>query len=192
MKPNFTLSLAASVALMSQVSAGDHAMAGGKDVVGKGPVPVAQAVEAGCSCFEANQFALSFFGAGAIFTSDSNDHGYDDAIGGGAAISYFMTENFGLEIGGTWLGTAGTLHSLTASGVYRAPVTSTVAPYAFAGGGILTDGETSGTWHAGAGIELCLGQSGPVCSSLFADARYSWSEHEHDHVLIRAGLKLTF
>jgi hypothetical protein len=142
-----------------------------------------------CECFEAGEINLGFYGAGVLFLQDGLEHSdenYEDAVGGGVSFTYFATQNFGIQVDGTWLATAGTLHSVTSSLVYRLPM-GKFAPYAFAGGGVLTDGVTPGTYHAGAGVEFCLSNS----ISLFADGRYTWTENCNDHALFKAGLVLS-
>jgi hypothetical protein len=141
-------------------------------------------------CFEPG-FQLGFYGAGAIFSEDADEHApdqYEDSLGGGVSFTYYATSNLGFQVDGTWLSTAGTLHSFSGSLIYRMPIKGTsIAPYVFGGGGVMVDGVTQATVHAGAGLEYCLGGG----FSLFADARYTWTECEDNFTSARAGLNIS-
>jgi opacity protein-like surface antigen len=182
-----TLTLAALIGLSSLAQAGTVAPAPAP-VCDKCPVLDVPKV---CECFEAGEINLGFYGASILFDESSagyhGDHGYDDAAGGGVSVSYFATRNLGFAVDGTWLATGGTLHSVTGSVIYRLPISCRIAPYAFGGGGVRTNGETQGTLHAGAGVEFCISSN----ISLFADGRYTWTENENDHTLLRGGLSIS-
>ena len=153
----------------------------------KNPIPPGPPiqVESVCDCFDPGKIQISLYGAGIIF--DKGD--LDDSLGGGLGFGYFFCENVGLEIDATWLATESELHNFSGSLVLRLPIKSAcLAPYVLAGGGYEVDSLKQWTVHAGAGIDVRLGD-GPMCPGFFADARYTWTEEETDFTLIRAGFR---
>jgi hypothetical protein len=157
----------------------------GETVSAKAPPPPPIEVPSLCDCFDAGKCQISLYGAGIIFDSGPQD----DELGGGLSVSYFFTENVGLEADATWLATDEVLHHFTGSVVVRFPIRSIcVAPYLLGGGGIAANSENEGTLHVGGGIDVRCGKS-RWCPGLFADARYTWTEDNHDFALIRAGFR---
>ena len=63
-----------------------------------------------------------------------------------------------------------------------------LAPYAFGGGGIQADSTTSGTWHAGAGLEWRATQK----IGVFGESRYTWGAQNDDAYQARLGVRFAF
>lgn len=138
-----------------------------------------------CECF-APGAAFGFFG-GAAFDNGRN---IDDSLGGGVLAEYFFTENIGIQGSYGAYATDSTLHNFDASLILRAPIKSLcIAPYAMAGGGVVTDGTTDGSFHAGGGLDVRFMSS---CVGLFADGAYHWAANGGDYTLVRLGVKFPF
>jgi hypothetical protein len=180
----FTLLLLVTTGMtVSDIQAGEATYAAGKSV-DKAPPPIE--VPAVCDCFDAGSAQVSLYGAGIIW-----DKGGDDALGAGLSFAYFFTENFGLEVDGTWFDTDSNVWHGSGSLVCRWPIRPACwAPYIFGGGGVITDSETKGTFHVGGGVDIRFGKS-DWCPGIFADARYTWSDYEDggDFAMIRVGFR---
>jgi hypothetical protein len=182
MKQTIQLLLVTSGIALSGVQAGEPVY--GKAPVGKAP-PIE--VPAICDCFDAGSTQVSIYGAGIIWDGG----GSDDALGAGASFAYFFTEYFGLEVDGTWFDTDSNVWHASGSLVCRWPIKpACIAPYIMVGGGLITDSETNGTFHAGGGIDIRFGKS-DWCPGIFADARYTWTDFEEggDFAMIRVGFR---
>jgi outer membrane protein W len=172
-----TLGLASAQAGSSYVSYGKAP---------KSPAPVIE-VPSLCECFAANTASVSVFAAGIIPESNSAD--LDDAFGGGIALNYFFTENFGLEGSYSVFATESEVHQFSGSFIARLPIKSLcLAPYALAGGSFHTDGVSQGTWHVGAGLDYRIAN----CVGVFADAQYNWAEDTSDYTTVRGGVRFGF
>lgn len=172
------ITLLMSAVLASSALAGtpsSYSAKGGKTVQPMAPV--------GCECF-APGFAYGIFG-GVLFPS-----GDDDNTGGGGILGeFFFTENFGIQGSYGLFATSSEHHQFDASLVLRAPIKSLcIAPYVMVGGGLGTNGETRGDFHAGAGIEARFEKLN--CMGLFVDAAYHFtSDEDTDFTLGRLGIK---
>ena len=77
--------------------------------------------------------------------------------------------------------------------MFRLPIHSAcIAPYAFGGGGVVTNGSTDGLWRAGAGIDIRMDAMG--CVGLFVDGSYNWIDDDYDSeaIIARVGFKIPF
>lgn len=161
----------------------------GLGTAGDSKAPVAPKVPLpplGCACFDGG-FEFSAFGSGILF----NGYG-DDALGGGVALGYFLTENIGIEASYSVHATdPSEEHLITANAVFRLPIKSAcIAPYLLAGGGLITNSDTNGLFDLGAGIDIRLEALG--CLGIFADATYNWVDDATDFTLIRIGARIPF
>lgn len=118
-----------------------------------------------------------------------SDGELDDVFGAGFAIDYFFTEYVGIEVDASWLAQDSTVHLFTSSLIFRLPIKEVcLAPFVFGGGGVHTDGDTQGVFHAGGGLDWRFTN----CIGVFADARYTWANDTDDYVLIRGGVRFGF
>lgn len=151
----------------------------------KAPVPMD--VPSLCECFNGNTTNVSVFAAAILPETESKD--FEDSFGGGLALNYFFTENFGLEGSYTAFGTDSVVHQVSGSIILRFPIKSIcLAPYALAGGSLHSDGVNQGTWHVGAGLDYRFAN----CVGVFADAQYNWAEDTVDYTTVRGGLRVGF
>ena len=155
---------------------------------GKSPkAPAPMAVPSLCECFNANTANASVFAA-AILPQNTTDE-LDDALGGGISMSYFFTENVGVEGSYSLFGTDSAVHQISGSLVLRLPIRSIcLAPYALVGGSMHSDGVNQGTWHVGAGVDYRFAS----CVGIFADAQYNWAEDTSDYTTVRTGVRFGF
>ncbi|MGI8604102.1 MAG: outer membrane beta-barrel protein [Verrucomicrobiales bacterium] len=181
MKTSAFLMLVTTGLAVNSLQAGETTVISSKNP----PPPIV--VPSMCDCFDECKAQVSLYGAGIIWDSGGNS----DALGAGLSVGYFFTENIGIEVDGTWLDTNSNVWHASGSLVFRWPIRpACIAPYIYAGGGVITDSETDGTFHVGGGIDIRLGKS-HWCPGLFADARYTWTNYEEggDFALIRAGFR---
>lgn len=151
----------------------------------KAPAPVE--VPSLCECFNANTANVSVFAAGILPETESA--GFEDSLGGGIAMSYFFTENVGLEGSYSAFDTDTVVHQLSGSLILRLPIKSIcLAPYVLAGGSYHTDSVNQGTFHAGAGLDYRFAN----CFGVFADAQYNWAEDTVDYTTVRGGVRFGF
>jgi hypothetical protein len=175
----YLASLLVSAALTSSVFAGPvtYSSKAPKDVV----IP-----PAGCACFDPG-FAFGAFGGGFLPDNDFED----DVLGGGVLAEYFFTPYIGLQGSYGIYATDSEHHQFDGSLILRYPITSIcIAPYVMVGGGLSTNAETDGDFHAGGGIEARFESLN--CLGVFADGAYHWGEDERDFTIVRLGVKLPF
>ncbi|MDB6173457.1 MAG: hypothetical protein JWL59_2768 [Chthoniobacteraceae bacterium] len=176
---NIALSLAAGLALASSAFAGTEVSH--KDF--KGTPPMAE------PCFRDTEFQLDLFGT---YTDSRHSSRYSDGFGGGLAVNYFFMRYIGIGVdGNVFDGNANGVWDVTSHLIARYPIEGgsfCFAPYAFAGGGVETDGTTSGTYHAGGGLEWrATHQFG-----IFAEGRYTWAAQNNDAAQARLGVRFAF
>lgn len=151
----------------------------GKSTIERTPAP-----PAGCDAFGTG-FEFAGFAAGVI-----PEHS-GDAFGGGIALSYFFTEEVGVDLSYTVGAFDSEEHIFSANLVYRIPVRELcIAPYGLLGGGFQTNGSTDGFFDLGVGLDIrpdFLGGAG-----IFVDATYNWVSSEEDFTLIRGGVRIPF
>jgi len=181
-KSTLTTIALASLGLVS-AQAGTSYVSYGK--APKAPAPI-QAPSL-CECFAANTSNVSVFAAGILPESSSAD--LDDSFGGGIALNYFFTENFGVEGSYSIFASDSEVHQFSGSLIARLPIKSLcLAPYALAGGSFHTDGVNQGTWHVGAGLDYRIAN----CFGVFADAQYNWADDTSDYTTVRGGVRFGF
>jgi hypothetical protein len=168
--------------------------------------------------YRAHEFQVDLFGAYAPSGHDAGKYLGDHAWGGGAALNYFVTRNFGLGIEGTALRASGGNNN-DVSGIFaldvlgRLPIGNTGwAPYILGGIGGFVPGSENNLFettfnavgrtvrnhnnddllfegHAGLGIEYRFNRH----IGLFTDGRYTWVDKSHnDFGLVRAGVRFAF
>lgn len=182
MKKTTLLSLAVASLSLTAAQAGTYVSG-----PSKAPVPPSEPLKVPslCECFEPNTASVSLYVAGLL-----PDGSGDDAVGGGISLNYFFTEYVGLEVDYTAADTDhSATHLVTGSVVLRYPIKQIcLAPYVFGGGGVHTNSETQGVWHAGVGVDYRISK----CIGIFADGRYTWTEDTDDYTLVRAGVRFGF
>lgn len=168
------LSLFAVLAFAGVANAGDKYVVETKNP----PLPV------GCTAFDPG-FELGAYFGGAFSDADG------DELGGGVTLSYFFTENWGVELNYGVFAYESEHHVVAGSLVYRHPIKDIcVAPYALVGGGLLTNSESDGLFHVGGGLEARFESLGNV--GIFVDATYNWVEDDRDFTLVRGGVRFPF
>lgn len=140
---------------------------------------------AGCQCFAAGTQGFSLYAA-----SFSASKVFDRNAGAGLSYTLFPEEYYGFEAEATWGFAESMIHNFNASFIVRYPIPEMcLAPYAFIGAGIHTDGVKEGTWHIGLGLDMRLTQE---CLGIFADVRYVFAEEVGNHTLTRIGMRMNF
>lgn len=140
--------------------------------------------------FKDQELQVDLFGSYSDFRHGSL---YHDGFGGGAAVNYFFAKYIGVGIDGDVLG--GRAHGVwntTGSLILRLPIELTnvgIAPYVLGGGGGQFDSTSSGTFHAGGGLEFRVIRQK---LGLFAEGRYTWAAQENDSAQVRAGVRFVF
>ena len=177
--------------ILSTIALGSIAVAGpyggGKQIsYDKSPAPLPEPQATGCDCFEPGG-ALSIFAAG--FFPDAD---YDDEIGGGIAYEQFFTQNVGIAASAAWYATDSAIHNYSLDAILRLPLGDTcIAPYALAGIGVHTNGETEVIGRYGAGLDVRIPGAG--CKGIFADWIYTSEAGDiSDYSTARVGIKLPF
>ena len=172
-----TSSIFASLALAATGFAGTEVRSG-KDYKTPAPEP----------CFKDVELQLDVFGS---YTNPASRSRYGSDFGGGLGVNYFFTRYLGVGVSGNiYDGNAGGVWNVDASVIARYPLelgTFCIAPYILAGGGVQTDGITTGAWHAGGGLEWRATSS----IGIFGEGRYIWAE-DNDSATARVGLRFVF
>ncbi|MBV9998943.1 MAG: outer membrane beta-barrel protein [Verrucomicrobia bacterium] len=176
-----------------------------KNVVAPAPPPV--------SLYRSNEWQFDIFGAYAPSGPDSGRYLGDHAWGGGSAVNYFFTRNFGLSLGGDVLDGTGR-RSGDVSGDFglnflaRLPIGNTpLAPYAYGGVGGFVTGSDHNRLFYGYGFrhgnnddiffkgQVGLGLEYRFSSHIgaFTDGGYNFVDASHaDYGLVRAGIRFAF
>ena len=176
-----TYSILVGAVAASSALAGDHVVSGGKavkDVVAPAPIP----------CFRDQEFQLDVFGT---YTNSLRNLQYQDGFGGGIGVNYFFCRNFGVGVDGSvYDGDVNGVWNTTGSIIARFPIENgiCIAPYIYGGGGVRTDGQLNATAHAGGGLEWRVNPN----FGIFSDVRYTWAEHNQDHLQTRVGVRFPF
>lgn len=140
-------------------------------------------------CFGDTEFQLDLFGS----YTDTEGGGYSDGVGGGIGFNYFFSRYVGIGVDGNIFdGGVNGVWQTSGSLIARFPVELgglCLAPYILAGGGVQTDGVTSGTYHAGGGLEFRLV---PEKFGVYAEGRYTWAADSDDSAQARLGVRLVF
>ncbi len=166
-------------------------------------------------CFRAGEWQVDLFGFYGLGLSGHAGPLQNDTWGGGAAVNYFMTRNWGLGIDGFWYsaqepprGPVGPLapgvapggggrslvHNFSGSLIYRYPMDSIcMAPYVYGGGGISCDSVQYGSVHVGAGVEKRLNER----LGIFTDARWTYygdrfGRGDQNNFMFRGGVRFVF
>ena len=171
-----TSSLFATIALAATGIAGSEMVA--KDYKTPAPEP----------CFKDVEFQLDIFGS---YTNPVSRSVHSDDFGGGLGVNYFFTRYLGVGVSGNiYDGGVHGVWNVDTSIIARYPLelgTLCIAPYILAGGGVLTNGTTVGSWHAGGGLEW---RATPQIG-VFGEGRYIWAE-DNDSAMARVGLRFVF
>ncbi len=143
-------------------------------------------------CYLAGELQVDLFG------SANFDGGNDEFYGGGIGVNYFITQYIG--VGASWnlidldgvLGHSSDteLHDSSVDLILRLPLgeESCTAVYGLVGGGVLTNGDTLGTYNAGLGLEHRFSGFG-----LFVEGRQTWiPEADADFTSLRLGARFVF
>ena len=171
-----TSSLFATLALAATGIAGQPVA--GKDFKTPAPEP----------CFKDVELQLDLFGS---YTNPVSRSSHSDGFGGGLGVNYFFTRYLGAGVSGNVFD--GGVHGVwntDASLIARYPLelgTFCLAPYILAGGGLQANGTTTGSWHAGGGLEW---RATPQIG-VFGEGRYTWAE-DNDSATARVGLRFVF
>lgn len=138
-------------------------------------------------CFKDQELQLDLFGS---WTDATNNNPHGDGWGGGVAVNYFFIKYLGVGVDGNVYDGGPAVWDFTARIIARYPIEGAVciAPYAFAGGGILFDDTTVGTWHVGGGLEWRATHT----IGVFSEGRYSWGGADVEGTQIRAGIRFIF
>ena len=187
-----TIGIISSAILACSAFAGDDGTTT-KDY--KAPVPPAP------PCFKDQEFQIDLFGSYINMTRQGHDdffHAFNhdrerDGGGGGLGVNYFFLRYVGVGVDGDVNSTHHGLWDTTGKLIARIPIelgSFCMAPYAFGGGGVQTDGVTAGTYVAGAGVEFRVAAH----VGIFGEGRYTWAAHERedDNAQARLGVRLAF
>ena len=139
-------------------------------------------------CIKDVELQLDLFGS-YNDTVGNNHHG--DGFGGGVAINYFFMRYLGVGVeGNVYDGDANAVWSAGGRLIARYPIDSACfVPYVFAAGGVQTNGETSGTFGLGGGLEYrVIAQK----LGIFAEGRYTWAGSDEDNAQVRFGVRVVF
>ena len=126
---------------------------------------------------------------GSYTDSRSSHHG--DGFGGGLAVNYFFMRYLGVGVeGNVYDGDRDLVWNAGGRLIARYPIDSACfVPYVFAAGGVQTNGETSGTFGLGGGLEYrVIAQK----LGLFAEGRYTWAFDSFDSAQVRLGVRVVF
>ncbi len=140
------------------------------------------------TCFQDTELQLDLF---ASYTNAVHRSDHGDGFGGGLGVNYFFMRNIGVGVdGNVYDGDSDLVWESTARVIVRFPIDSAcLAPYIFGGGGVQADDNTSsGTLHAGGGLEWRATQS----VGFFGEGRYTWSAHENNGAQVRIGARFVF
>ncbi len=166
--------LLASIATL--VTFGGLAVAG--PVIDKNPI-----IDPSCPCFATGLGVGGFVGG---YLSDS-----EDALGGGVDLTYFFTENLGLNYSYGVYATDSEKHVNALDVIYRMPWgNSCFAPYLLGGGALFSNSSNNGAYRAGVGAEYRL--AGRNCGAIFGDGTYNWVNDHEDAVVVRLGYRILF
>ena len=142
-------------------------------------------------CFKDQELQLDVFANYMHFTHASSEHSRNGG-GGGLGLNYFFCRYIGIGIDASANSLAHGLFDATGSLIARYPLelgSVCLAPYAFGGGGVQTNGSTLGTGHAGAGVEFRVTPK----IGIYGEGRYTWTtEHNEDSSQARLGLRFVF
>lgn len=140
-------------------------------------------------CFNDTELQLDVF----YTYTDTEGGGYTDGSGGGLAVNYFFMRNLGIGVDGNIFdGGVNGVWQTSGSLIARFPLELgglCLAPYIFGGGGVQADGTTSGTIHAGGGLEFRIV---PQRLGIFTEGRYTWAGGTDDSAQVRAGVRFVF
>ena len=151
-------------------------------------------------CFQDQEFQVDLFGSYINMTREGHDdffHGLNhpgrEGGGGGVGVNYFFLRYLGVGVDGDVNSTHHGLWDATGKLIVRIPIelgSFCMAPHAFGGGGVQTDGVTAGAYIAGAGLEFRLAPH----VGIFGEGRYTWAAHnrDDDNAQARVGLRLAF
>ena len=142
-------------------------------------------------CFRDHELQLDVFAQYMHFTHAGTPPSRNGG-GGGLGLNYFFCRYAGFGVDGSVNSLSHGLWDFTGSLILRYPLelgSVCVAPYAFGGGGVQTNGSTLGTGHAGGGLEWRVTPK----LGIYGEGRYTWTtEHNEDSSQARLGLRFAF
>ena len=170
------ISALSALALTTAAFAGQPMASSGKDYKSM-PEP----------CIKDVELQLDIFGS----YTDSRSSAHGDGFGGGLAVNYFFMRYLGVGVeGNLYDGDANGVWNIDGRLIARYPIDSAcLVPYVFAAGGVQTNGETSGTFGAGGGLEYRIS---PQKLGIFAEGRYTWAGSSDDSAQVRVGVRVVF
>ena len=170
------ISALSALALTTAAFAGQPMASSGKDYKSM-PEP----------CIKDVELQLDIFGS----YTDSRSAAHGDGFGGGLAVNYFFMRYLGVGVeGNLYDGDVNGVWNLDGRLIARYPIDSAcLVPYVFAAGGVQTNGETSGTFGAGGGLEYRVT---PQKLGIFAEGRYTWAGSSDDSAQVRVGVRVVF
>jgi hypothetical protein len=138
-------------------------------------------------CFSDRELQVDFFGS----WIDTRSAG--SGFGGGLGVNYFFHRYLGVGIDANLSDVSGGLWTTSASLIGRYPLELggvCLSPYALAGGGVQANGTTSGTWHAGGGLEW---RATPMFG-IFTEGRYIWTAgaSSEENTRVAVGARIVF
>ncbi len=142
-------------------------------------------VDPSCPCFFPG-FEVGAFVGGYLPTSG------EDALGGGVSLTYFFTENLGLDYSYSVYATESEKHINALDLLYRIPLgNSCWAPYFLGGGAVFSNSDNNGAFRLGGGVEWRMSYFA-MCPAVFTDATYNWVDGGSDAVQVRLGFRVPF
>lgn len=140
----------------------------------------------GCASFEPGKLEI-----GAFYSYTWSDaEALDGESGGGVSLGYFYTKFLGARLTYNAISSK-PYHDASLSLIARYPIESIcVAPYALAGGGMLTNGSAEATAHVGAGVEYKIESLSDL--GIFAEGRYTWHDETDGFTSVMSGLRFSF
>jgi hypothetical protein len=168
----------------------------------------AQTYQATTDLFRDREWNFDLFGTYAFTSHPYREDGYlavDHAWGGGLDVNYMFTRYFGIGLEGYGLAGRDAVGQASANLIARYPIPGTqFAPYAFAGGGVIFNGEdlvgrpfrridnrgdTEGMGQFGAGFEVRFTPNFGIIND------FSWNVlpgAKDDFGMVRSGVRFSF
>ncbi len=137
--------------------------------------------------YSSSEGTIDFFG---FYSSQNKDGHNTDTFGPGAGMNYFFTRNFGAGAE-TYADAFEWPYLLNVSGIFRYPISPTLAPYAYAGGGRQWEHASQWLGFLGAGMEYRLPRM-RLQTGIFGDVRVVFPSETRDFAMIRFGLRFKF
>ena len=137
---------------------------------------------------------LFFDGYGSYLKRYGNDcgcGGNQDGFGGGFAIGHYFGYYVGARLDVNFSSVEDAQITIGGDILIRYPIPNTqVAPYAFVGGGVQVDGDNSGFFRVGGGIEWRLTPH----FGIFSEGSYAWVDQDStaENLMIKVGIRYIY